>query len=86
MQINHYSSHGRTLLVKFTCNRCKKTETRPLKDCMTEIAESGFRDLHDLRPPEGWENGGFYYPMFCPRCKKAYERFMNGEELINETD
>lgn len=43
-------------------------------------AKECYRDLYDLNPPIGWENGGFYYPLFCPDCKKAYERFMNGED------
>lgn len=75
MNIAHYETHGRKLLVQFNCYRCKATATRPLSDCMNEQKEY-FRDLYDLHPPKDWQDGGFYYPMFCPDCKKAYEDFM----------
>lgn len=77
MEITKFETHGRKLLVEFKCSRCKTTVTRPLKECVDEIE---YRNLYDLRPPKGWDNGGFYYPMFCPECKEAYDRFMNNEE------
>ena len=77
MEIKTYQMNGRKLMVEFMCYRCKTTEIRPLEECMNEASEY-YRDLYDLHPPTGWEDGGFYYPMFCPECKKAYERFMNG--------
>jgi len=87
MNIERYATHGRTLLVEFMCYRCKTTATRPLKDCMEEETDD-YRELYDLRPPKEWQNGGFYYPLFCPKCAKAYELFMSGkggeEEAGNE--
>lgn len=77
MNVAHYETHGRKLMVEFKCSRCKKTELRPLAECMNEQKEY-FRDLYDLHPPKEWKDGGFYYPMFCPDCKKAYEDFMKG--------
>lgn len=77
MNFTHYETHGRKLMVEFKCSRCKKTEIRPLAECMNEQKEC-FRNLYDLRPPQDWQDGGFYYPMFCPDCKKAYEDFMKG--------
>ena len=77
MDIKRYESHGRKLMVEFKCYRCKKTAIRPLKDCIEE-ARDECRDLHDLNPPQGWRNGGFYYPSFCPECAKAYDSFMEG--------
>lgn len=79
MTINQFESHGRTLLVEFECRRCKTTAIRPLAECMSECKE-GYRDLYDLNPPKNWKDGGFYYPIFCPECKLAYEKFMNNEE------
>lgn len=79
MEIKNYESHGRKLLVEFTCRRCGKKETRPLEECMKEATEY-YCDLYDLNPPIDWENGGFYYPLFCPDCKKAYKRFMDNED------
>ena len=79
MKITNYETHGRKLLVEFKCRRCETTAIRPLEECVKECVD-GYRDLYDLHPPEGWERGGFYYPMFCPKCKEAYERFMNNEE------
>ena len=76
MTINSYETHGRKLMVEFKCRRCKKTEVRPLEECMNEATEY-YRDLYDLHPPKSWNDGGFYYPLFCPDCKKAYEDFMN---------
>lgn len=74
-----YETHGRKLLVEFKCYRCKKTEIRPFEECVNEAKEC-FRDLYDLKPPKEWKDGGFYYPMFCPACNKAYEDFMKGGE------
>jgi hypothetical protein len=79
MNIDRYETHGRKLMVEFKCRRCGETALRPLEDCMKEMID-GYRNLYDLHPPTGWEDGGFYYPMFCPDCKKAYERFMEGGE------
>lgn len=85
VKIEKFESHGRTLLVEFKCYRCKKTETRTLKKTMDEATEC-FRGLYDLNPPTGWENGGFYYPLFCPDCKKAYERFMKNEDVERRSE
>ena len=81
MNITQYESHGRKLMVEFTCRRCKKTTLRPLKECMEEEKE-GYQGLYDLRPPKDWNSGGFYYPLFCPDCKKAYEDFLNNNNAI----
>lgn len=77
MDIVRYESHGRKLLVEFKCYRCKAESTRSLEQCMEEQTD-GYRDLYDLRPPDGWKDGGFYYPLFCPKCAEAYELFMKG--------
>ena len=83
MKIERYKTHGRTLLVEFECYRCKKTATRPLEECMREQTER-YSDLYDLTPPKDWRDGGFYYPMFCPECAKAYDKFMNAERKCEE--
>lgn len=75
-QLDRFESHGRKLMVEFKCRRCGKTELRTLEECMKEVTEY-FQGLYNLNPPAGWDNGGFYYPLFCPDCKKAYENFMN---------
>lgn len=75
MNITRYESHNRKLMVEFKCRRCGKTELRSLEECINETDE--YRELYDLHPPTGWQDGGFYYPLFCPDCKKAYEDFMN---------
>jgi hypothetical protein len=80
MEIRQYETHGRKLLVEFKCYRCKTTTTRPLEDCINENKENYNKNLYDLRPPKEWEDGGFYYPLFCPECAKAYELFMKGSE------
>lgn len=68
MEITRFETRGRKLLVEFRCYRCKTTVTRPLEECINEI--ESYQNLCDLRPPKEWEHGGFYYPMFCPKCKK----------------
>ena len=78
MEIKQFEGHGRKLTVEFMCWRCKKTDSRPLKDCLPKDAP--MRDLSDLRPPANWKNGGFYHPTFCPDCAEKYEKFMRGEE------
>ena len=77
MEIKQYETHGRKLLVEFRCFRCKKTITRPLEECMNDSREY-YRNLYDLKPPKEWQDGGFYYPLFCPECAKAYKLFMEG--------
>ncbi len=81
MEIQELETHGRKLLVQFECYRCKTKIARAYKECVEEVAESEFRGLYDLNPPKGWKNGGFYYPLLCPECKKAYELFMQGENI-----
>lgn len=76
MEVKQYETHGRKLLVEFKCYRCRTTALKALEECMNETTEC-YRNLYDLKPPKGWKDGGFYYPMFCPNCAKAYEDFMN---------
>ena len=78
MEIKTFETHGRKLLVEFKCYRCETTVTRPLEECMKDATEY-YRDLYDLTPPKEWKDGGFYYPMFCPKCARAYEDFMNNK-------
>lgn len=79
MKITTYETHGRKLIVEFRCYRCGKTAIRPLNDCMGEATDC-YRNLYDLNPPKEWRNGGFYYPLFCPECAKAYDQFMKGDD------
>ena len=76
MEIKTYEMHGRRMMVEFECRRCKKTEARSLEECMKEVSE-GFNGLHDLKPPKGWRDGGFYCPLFCPQCAEKYDLFMS---------
>ena len=80
MNITNFETHGRKLLVEFKCYRCGLIKTRPLEECMQEQKEY-YRDLYDLNPPKGWQNGGFYYPLFCPECAEDYKKFMEGRQL-----
>lgn len=84
MEITRYETHGRKLMVEFMCYRCKTTAIRPLEACMEEQKE-GYQGLYDLHPPTGWKDGGFYYPMFCPKCAKEYDLFMKGESVCQDT-
>ena len=81
MVIHSFEDHGRKLLVEFECRRCRTTATRTLEECLKEL--EAFNDLYNLRPPKEWEDGGFYYPLFCPDCKKAYAEFMDGKGANN---
>ena len=78
MEIKCFEEHGRRIMVEFRCYRCNKAELRPLEECRDKEC---FRGLYDLIPPINWENGGFYYPLFCPDCKKAYKQFMSCEAV-----
>ena len=75
IEVKRFACKGRELAVEFTCRRCNKKAYRLLKECMN----NEFNSLTDLKPPSGWKDGGFDYPLFCPECKVAYERFMNME-------
>jgi hypothetical protein len=44
------------------------------------MEEVDYNHLWDLRPPADGENGGFYYPLFCPECSAAHKKFMNMED------
>ena len=78
MEIPSFDGYGRTVMVRFRCWRCKKVDLRPLEDCLP--TECPVRHLSDLIPPNGWRDGGFYYPTFCPDCAEKYDKFMRGEE------
>lgn len=67
-------THGRRLLVEFTCRRCKTKITRPFSECFPEV--DYFHNLDDFSPKNGWSGG---YTMLCSSCKAAYDEFMNGE-------
>lgn len=77
MEINSFESHGRTICVQFRCYRCKTTAVKTLENSLSKTEP--YRELYDLIPPQGWRNGGFYYPLFCPDCAKKYDEFMRGE-------
>ena len=79
IEIPGYEGHGRTIMVEFMCWRCKTRAYRPLKDCVP--LDHGIRFMSDLRAPDKWEDGGFYYPMLCPECAKKYQDFMNCIEI-----
>lgn len=79
--IPDFEGHGRLLTVRFKCRRCDATALRPLKDCLP--SDCPVRFMSDLEAPPNWKDGGFYYPTFCPECAEKYDRFMNGEELVN---
>ena len=77
MEITEFEGFDRKLMVKFTCRRCRAEAYKPLYDCLP--SDCPVRFLSDLKAPKEWQDGGFYYPTFCPDCAKKYERFMNGE-------
>lgn len=77
MQLKDIEFGDRKVMIEFTCRRCGEKTYRPLKDCLSEV---DYNNLWDLRPPADWENGGFYYPIFCPACSEAHKKFMNMEE------
>ena len=78
MNIEKFSEKGRTLFVQFKCERCGTTALRTFEACLKD-AKHGCGALWDFCPPEKWRDGGFYYPLFCPDCSKAYEEFMRNE-------
>ena len=77
MEIKEFEGFDRKLMVEFSCRRCKTKAYKPLFDCLPN--DCPVRDLSDLKAPEEWKDGGFYYPIFCPECAEKYEKFMNGE-------
>ena len=66
---------GRRLLVEFTCGRCHMTQCIPYVENPACGAYANLRK-HDI--PNGWQHDGTYTPLFCPNCKRSFERFMNG--------
>ena len=78
MEIKEFEGFGRKILVEFSCRRCNTKAYKPLFDCLPK--DCPVRNLSDLKAPEEWKDGGFYYPTFCPECAEKYEKFMNGEK------
>ena len=76
IKFDHLESHDRRVIIEFRCRRCGTTSYRSAEECISEV---DYNNLWDLRPPADWENGGFYYPIFCPACAEAYQKFMNME-------
>ena len=74
MTFNNYASHGRTLMVKFTCHRCGFEKLDPLRDHQNDDPESSGH-LDSLKAPEGWKEL-LHGPLLCPACAKAYNIFM----------
>lgn len=77
MEIKSFEGFGRTLMVQFTCQRCKAVELRPLIDCLP--SDTPTNGLYDLKAPPKWRDGGFYYPLLCQECYKKYTKFMRME-------
>lgn len=66
-------SDGRELMVKFTCFRCKKSESLPY-DAVMNGETYGY--LHNSDLPEDWEKVGYGSTILCPECSKQYKLFM----------
>lgn len=74
---NEYEQSGRTLMVKFTCQRCYRHKIVHL-----EAVDKGLKNygnLHDLKIPY-WKDLLGIGPLLCPECAEAYEKFMQHEE------
>lgn len=76
-QFNEYSSDGRTLMVKFTCGRCRREQIDALEDHKNDAPE-GYGQLHDIKPPKGWKSLHGLGPLLCADCMRDYEAFMMG--------
>ena len=74
-QFNKYSDDGRTLMVKFTCRRCKAEKIEMLKDCDKDPESYGY--LHSLTQPQGWVELP-YHLLLCEDCYQKYLKFMEG--------
>ena len=74
---NDYEDNGRTLMVKFTCQRCGKEHTGRLEDHDKDPESYGY--LRSLKPPKGWIEIP-YHTLLCPECSRAFVSFMRNEK------
>lgn len=74
---NEYKSGGVTLMVRFTCKRCGRTQVENLEDMDKDPESYGY--LHNLKKPKGWNNLHIHGPLLCPECLQAYAAFMQKE-------
>lgn len=77
---NQYDIEGVTLTVRFTCQRCGRTQLENLEDVDKDPESYGH--LHNLNKPEGWGNLHLYGPLLCPECVNAYKAFMRNEKEV----
>lgn len=78
-QYNAYKSEGRTLMLKFTCCRCKKEHIDELEKC---VQDDDYGYLHNTKLPEGWRSvGRFGNQLLCDECFPKYVAFLNNEEF-----
>lgn len=80
MNFNDFNGYGRTLCIEFKCQRCEKTEYRPVEVCSPN--DFAPNDLTDFIPPRGWRNGGIYGYLLCPECAQKFDAFMKGEGML----
>lgn len=66
-------SHGREVMVRFTCSRCGVKELASYDDVMRE---ESWGNLHMSTLPNGWDNIG-YSSIVCQDCAEAFKKFMN---------
>ena len=78
MTFNSFSANGRTLMVKFTCCRCRAEKTETLEAHKNDD-EDNYGFLHRLKPPEGWCDL-LHGPLLCPACLEAYVKFMDNKK------
>ena len=77
-QFNRYEDDGLMLMVKYTCQRCGRTQLEKLED-MDKDPES-YGHLHNLMRPKGWEKIHLHGPLLCPECIRAYVAFLKNEK------
>lgn len=74
-QFNGYENGGRTLMVKFTCHRCKTTRIEELEP-LDKKAGDHYGNLSFIGPPGGWSKWNYGNLLLCDDCTQKLKEFM----------
>lgn len=79
MNFDTFKEYGRTLCIRFECDRCKQVAYRTVDECRPTDYET-YR-LANMVPPADWHTAGRFDYLLCPECSKKFDAFMKGEPV-----
>lgn len=68
--------HGRELMIRYTCCRCKAQELLPYESSMKE----SYDILSHSEIPKGWVDASHGNELFCSNCWEEYLKFLRPQQ------